>query len=122
MLMVALDPINLQLTAMASTGKSDFNAEEGWTLLPDGSVLTFDVKNAPNSERYIPSLAMWVTAGSTIVDLHSPTSVSGSLTYGGGCYFPPRQVGPPGIRPDGTGFAQLTKTTAGRCHTDCSTS
>src|SRR5260370_11146778 len=117
MLMVALDPINLQLTAMASTGKSDFNAEEGWTLLPDGSVLTFDVKNAPNSERYIPSLAMWVTAGSTIVDLHSPTSVSGCLTYGGGCYFPPGEVGPAILRPDGTVFATGSKSIAGPGHT-----
>ena len=117
MLMAALDPITLQWTAMASTGKSDFNAEEGWTLLPDGSVLTFDVKNAPNSERYIPSLAMWVTAGSTIVDLHSPTSVSGCLTYGGGCYFPPGEVGPAILRPDGTVFATGSKSIAGPGHT-----
>ena len=117
MLMAALDPITLRWTAMASTGKSDFNAEEGWTLLPDGSVLTFDVKNAPNSERYIPSLAMWVTAGSTIVDLHSHTSVSGCLTYGGGCYFPPGEVGPAILRPDGTVFATGSKSIAGPGHT-----
>src|SRR5258708_27459059 len=99
MLMAALDPITLRWTAMASTGKSDFNAEEGWTLLPDGSVLTFDVKNAPNSERYIPSLAMWVTAGKTKIDLHSPTNVSGGLTYGGASYFPPAAVTPPVLPP-----------------------
>jgi hypothetical protein len=116
MLMAELDPSSLQWTAVASTGKSDFNAEEGWTLLPDGSVLTFDVKKAPNSERYIPSLAMWVTAGSTIVDLHSPSN-SGCLAYGGGCYFPPGEVGPAVLRPDGTVFATGSKSTAGPGHT-----
>jgi hypothetical protein len=116
MLMAALDPTTLQWTAMASTGKSDFNAEEGWTLLPDGSVLTVDVLDAPNSERYIPSLQEWVTAGSTIVDLHSP-STSGCLAYGGGCYFPPGEVGPAILRPDGTVFATGSKSTAGPGHT-----
>lgn len=103
MLMAELDPGTLQWTAVSSTGKSDFNAEEGWTLLPDGSVLTFDVQNAPNSERYIPSTQTWITAGSTMVDLHSP---GGScIPYGGGCYPPPGEVGPAVLRPDGTVFA-----------------
>jgi len=115
MLMAELDPGTLQWTAMASTGKSDFNAEEGWTLLPDGSVLTFDVLNAPNSERYIPSMQTWVTAGSTMVDLHSP---GGScIPYGGGCYLPPGEVGPAVLRPDGTVFATGSKSTAGPGHT-----
>lgn len=104
MLMAELDPGTLQWTAVSSPGKSDFNAEEGWTLLPDGSVLTFDVLNAPNSEKYIPSTQTWITAGSTIVDLHSPSS-SGCLAYGGGCYFPPGEVGPAVLRPDGTVLA-----------------
>jgi hypothetical protein len=103
MLMAQLDPATLQWTAMASTGKSDFNAEEGWTLLPDGSVLTFDVLNAPNSERYIPSTQTWITAGSTMVDLHTPGGAC--IPYGGGCYLPPGEVGPAVLRPDGTVFA-----------------
>jgi hypothetical protein len=115
MLMAELDPITLQWTAMASTGKSDFNAEEGWTLLPDGSVLTFDVLNAPNSERYLPSMQEWISAGSTIVDLHSPGS--GCLTYGGGCYNPPGEVGPAVLRPDNTVFATGSKSAAGAGHT-----
>ena len=69
-LMAVLDPATLQWTAVGSAGKSDFNAEEGWTLLPDGSVLTIDVENAPNSERYVPSTGTWVSAGSTIVGFH----------------------------------------------------
>jgi hypothetical protein len=112
----ALDPQTLQWTAMASTGKSDFNAEEGWTLLPDGSILTVDVKNAPNSERYIPSVQAWVTAGSTVVDLHNPY-VGSCLTYGGGCYDPPGEVGPALLLPNGTVFATGSKSTAGPGHT-----
>jgi hypothetical protein len=113
--MAALDPSTLQWTALASSGKNDFNAEEGWTLLPDGSVFTFDVKGAPNSERYIPSMQTWVTAGSTMVDLHSPGS--GCLVYGGGCYDPPGEVGPGVLRPDGTVFATGSNSTAGPGHT-----
>jgi len=100
----ALDPKTLQWTELNDTGKSDFNAEEGWTLMPDGSVLTFDVKNAPHSERYISSEQKWVSAGSTIVDLHSPYQGS-CIRYGGGCYHPPGEVGPGVLRPDGTVFA-----------------
>jgi len=115
MLMAELDPGTLQWTAVSSTGKSDFNAEEGWTLLPDGSVLTFDVQNAPNSERYIPSTQTWITAGNTPRDLHSP---GGScIPYGGGCYPPPGEVGPAVLRPDGTVFATGSKSTAGPGHT-----
>ena len=115
-LMAELDPSTLQWTAMASTGKSDFDAEEGWTLLPDGSILTFDVKNAPNSERYIPSMQTWFSAGSTIVDLHSPGG-GPCLSYGGGCYNPPGEVGPAMLRPDGTVFATGSRSTAGPGHT-----
>ncbi len=115
-LMAALDPATLQWTAEGSSGKSDFNAEEGWTLLPDGSILTVDVKNAPHSERYIPATGTWISAGSTIVDLHSP-STSGCISYGGGCYSPPGEVGPAVLRPDGTVFATGSNSSAGPGHT-----
>ena len=114
--MAELDPATLQWTAAGSAGKSDFNAEEGWTLLPDGSILTVDVKNAPNSERYIPAMGTWISAGSTIVDLHSP-STSGCIPYGGGCYLPPGEVGPAVLRPDGTVFATGSNSSAGPGHT-----
>jgi hypothetical protein len=105
--MAALNPTTLQWTMLNATGKSDFNAEEGWTLMPDGTILTFDVKNAPNSESFTPSSRTWETQGSTIVDLHSP-SPFGCLPYGPQgqfCYFPPGEVGPAILRPDGTVFA-----------------
>jgi hypothetical protein len=101
-----LDPATLTWTDLTSAGKRDRNAEEGWTLMPDGSVLTYDVTKAPHSERYIPSDDKWVSAGSTIVDLHSPTDIHGCIPYGKkGCYYPPGEVGPGILRPDGTVFA-----------------
>lgn len=48
----------------ADTKVSDCN-EETWTLLPDGSVLTVEVWNAPAAERYVPSLDRWISAGRT---------------------------------------------------------
>ena len=102
--LAALDPKTLTWTALSSAGKSDFDAEEGWTLLQDGSFLTYDVKNAPHSERYIPAMKKWVSAGSTIVDLHSPHQ-GGCIQYPGGCYNPPGEVGPGILRPDGTVLA-----------------
>jgi len=99
-----LDPKTLTWKTLSSKGKSDFNAEEGWTLLADGGILTADVKNAPNSEIYSTTLKKWATAGSTIVDLHSP-SPFGCIPYGPGgklCYYPPGEIGPQILRPDGT--------------------
>jgi hypothetical protein len=103
-----LDPKTLQWTIVGTTGKADFNAEEGWTLLPDGTVLTADVKNAPDSEIYNPTAGTWTTAGSTIVDLHSPSPYKSCLKYGPKkyeCYLPPGEIGPAILRPDGTVFA-----------------
>jgi Kelch motif protein len=113
--MAELDPKTLTWKAVSSAGKSDFDAEEGWTLLPNGTVLTADVKNAPNSEIYTPSAGAWASAGSTIVDLHSP-STFGCLHYGPGgklCYFPPGEIGPAILRPDGTVFVTGSYTNGG---------
>jgi len=101
-----LDPATLTWTNLESTGKKDRNAEEGWTLMPDGSVLTYDVTKAPHSEKYVASQQKWISLGSTIVDLHSPTTIHGCIPYGkNGCYYPPGEVGPGILRPDGTVFA-----------------
>ena len=117
--MAMLNPKTLKWTVLPGTGKNDFNAEEGWTLLPDGSILTMDVKKAPNSERYTLSSRAWTTAGSTIVDLHSP-SPFGCITYGNNlCYYPPGEIGPAILRPDGTVFVtgSYSNTTSGAGHT-----
>ena len=104
MQMAELDPHTMTWTALGSTGKSDWNAEEGWTLLPDGTLLTVDDLNNPNSERYIPSQQMWVSDGSTIANLQGPPEV-GCINYGGGQYCPPGETGNAVLRPDGSVFA-----------------
>jgi Kelch motif len=102
--MRVFDPTTNTWSTISSKGKSDFNAEEGWTLLADGTILAADVKNAPNSEIYSTVTKKWTSGGSTIVDLHSP-SPFGCINYGPGgklCYFPPGEIGPQILRPDGT--------------------
>lgn len=73
------------------TGKADSNNEEGWTLLPDGTVLTVNVNNPNNpthAEKYIPWTGQWVSAGNTVVQLDGQ-----------------QEIGPAVLRPNGTVFA-----------------
>ena len=66
---VIYDPV---ASAWTGTGaKGDRSSEETWTLLRDGSVLTVQCNPVypKASERYVPSLGVWVDAGSTQVDL-----------------------------------------------------
>jgi hypothetical protein len=102
-----LDPKSLQWKSVGHSGKADYNAEEGWSLLANGTILTADVKNALHSEIYNPATATWTSAGSTIVDLHSPSPYHYCLTYGPTpkeCYLPPGEIGPAILRPDGSVF------------------
>jgi hypothetical protein len=74
------------------TGKHDWNDEEGWTLLPNGKVLTVDtyvnLSCCPmGSEIYDPATGAWTSAGSTGVNLVDNGS---------------REIGPAVLRPDGT--------------------
>jgi hypothetical protein len=76
------------------TGKADENDEEGWTLLPDGNLLTVDAYvNSPccamGSEIYNTSTGTWSSGGSTLVNLVDPGS---------------HELGPSVLRPDGTIF------------------
>lgn len=82
-----LDPKTLKWSTVG-TGKSDPNDEEGWTLLPDGSVLTIDAQNVPHAEKYIPKAGEWVSAGDT----------PDALVTG-------EEIGPAVLRPDGSVFA-----------------
>ncbi len=87
--MARLDPATLAWTPVSSNAKADRNDQEGWTLLPDGTILTVDTLNAPYAEKYLPKLGTWVSAGSTVAPL-AETSVD--------------EVGPAVLRPDGTVF------------------
>jgi hypothetical protein len=103
--MATLDPATLKWTIISATGKSDFNAEEGWTLMPNGTILTYDVKKNPNSEIYDPASKTWTSAGSTKANLQGPPA-EGCIHYGHNhVYCPPGEVGPGILRPDGTVFA-----------------
>jgi hypothetical protein len=101
--MAAYDPKTGKWAILAYTGKADFNAEEGWTLLPDGTVFTVDVKDHPNAEIYDPSPQLWTSAGTTGVDLVSPGS--GKIEYGHHKYYrPPGEIGAAMLLPDGSVF------------------
>ncbi|MDB5692128.1 MAG: hypothetical protein JWO81_1191 [Alphaproteobacteria bacterium] len=131
--MWSLDPATLTWTAIASTGKNDNFAEEGFTQLPGGSVLTIDLTTIPQSEHFLPASSAWVQDGPTPVSLTSPTGTPGGLTFGpapvqvvggvtygpgpAGIYFPPGEIGPAILRPDGTVFATGAAVAGQTAHT-----
>lgn len=88
--MASLDPTLLTWTALNGANKQDRFDEEGWTLLPDGSILTCDAINSPHAERYIPSQDQWISAGATPQGLEDPGS---------------QELGPMILRPNGTVLA-----------------
>jgi hypothetical protein len=116
-----LDPASMNWSPVLSAGKADDFAEEGWTLLPAGTISTVDVGNPLYAEHFDPLTARWYGDGSTPVDLTSPTDAPGGWTYGpapvqvvggitygpgpAGTYFPPGEVGPALLLPDGRVFA-----------------
>ena len=89
-LQVQFDASNLTWSNVG-TGKADGFSEEGFALLPNGSVLTVDTEDGTNSETYNPANSTWTSAGSTIDVL--PNS--------GGLGIVP-EMGPLMQRPDGT--------------------
>jgi hypothetical protein len=104
--MASLDPATMKWTEVSSKGKADFNAEEGWTLMPDGTVLTYDVKDSPNSESYNSAKGKWSSLGSTVANLQAPPCCS-CINYPpkNKCYYPPGEVGPGVLMPTGQVFA-----------------
>jgi hypothetical protein len=101
-----LNPATMQWKEISYTGKADFNAEEGWTLMPDGTVLTYDVKDNPNSESYNVTTGAWTSLGSTVANLQAPPCC-GCTHYPPKhkCYYPPGEVGPGILMPTGQVFA-----------------
>jgi hypothetical protein len=128
-----LDPVSLTWVSEPATGKADDFAEEGWTLLPGGDFLTIDVGNPRHAEHYDPIAAQWYSDGNTPAGLTSPSGTPGGLTYGpapvqvvggvtygpgpAGTYFPPGEVGPAILLPDGTVFATGAAANGAVAHT-----
>lgn len=104
-----LDPKSLEWRRVGDAGKADINSEEGWTLLPDGTILTIDVKDSASlsygSQIYNPTTGQWKSAGSTIVELASPGQQRCIKYAPGHCYKPAGEIGAAMLRPDGTVFA-----------------
>jgi hypothetical protein len=82
-----LDAATLTWT-ITGTGKNDSNDEEGWTLLPNGEVLTVDTHTGTEySEIYNPATGSWSPAGSTVAQVVN---------------YSAHEIGPAVLRPDGT--------------------
>ena len=117
--MWAFDATTNQWSAVSFTGypSNDF-AEMGFTLLPSGSVLTVDVRNAPASYHFNPATSSWVSDGPTPASLAeltgtpltygpAPMQTVGGINYGpgpAGTYIAPGEIGPSILLPDGTVF------------------
>jgi hypothetical protein len=56
----------LTWTTLGGQGKNDPNDEEGWTLEPNGQVLTIDTWLTPTTELFTPSSLSWSNAGNTV--------------------------------------------------------
>jgi hypothetical protein len=71
-------------------------SEEGWTLLPDGTVLAVQCTNVPNAQKYVIATNTWVPAGNT-----------GPTLPGKPVNVPPviYEMGPQILLPDGRVFA-----------------
>ena len=96
------NPKTLGWKNITNTGKTDRFDEEGWTLLPNGEVLTTDALNAPHYEIYNPTTMKWTTPGVTPVRLEDPQS---------------QEIGPMVLRPDGTVYATGAAPSGGTGHT-----
>ncbi|HEY4930411.1 MAG TPA: hypothetical protein VII23_02480 [Terriglobales bacterium] len=109
-----LNPTTLTWTNFQGGGKFDVFDEEGWTVLPNGKILTVDAyvfqynASGTNSELYNPTSQTWSSAGSTGPQLwDSHCGNSGAASF---------EVGPAVLRPDGTVFATGANT-CGTGHT-----
>lgn len=98
------NPSSLTWTATGS-GKFDVNDEEGWTLLPNGKVLTIDAyvqhyqSSGMNYELYDPVTGTWSVAGTTPVQLWDSAANCGGQSQAS------FEVGPALLLPNGTVFA-----------------
>jgi len=89
------DPTTNSWSQTGTKLRNDASDEETWLMLPDGSVLSYDIFSSPASgpghaQRYVPATGTWVDAGIVPVPL-----TSGALGY---------ELGPATLLPDGRVF------------------
>ena len=99
-----LNPATMVWNDQPGTGKADRNDEEGWTLLPDGTVLTVDAEASPGSERWMYPSYYWQSAGTIPVQLEDPIS---------------EEIGPAVLMYNGNVFATGACVSAGGGGTAC---
>jgi hypothetical protein len=95
---------------LKNTGKADAYSEEGWESLPNGTILTVDTQNTPNSERFLPKSNKWVNAGSTVVDL----AIASQSEIGPALLRPQGNVFATGANGSGAGHTALYDTATGK--------
>ena len=87
-------------TRRNSTGKFSNNGEEGWTLLPDGTLLAVSVGAPGVFELYNPTANVWTQPG-TISPGTTPNMPVNLADFGAGTGNS-KELGPSVMRPDGT--------------------
>ncbi|MGO9908486.1 MAG: hypothetical protein ACLPY3_22625 [Solirubrobacteraceae bacterium] len=102
-----LNAKNLTWRVIPATGKTDPNDEEGWTLEPNGQLLTVDTWGLGNTELFNPRVDGWSFAGATAAG-GSPVDP-----------FPGVEIGPQVEMPGGNTFVVGAGTSAEEPPTPC---
>jgi hypothetical protein len=104
-----LNAKNLTWTVIPATGKTDPNDEEGWTLEPNGKLLTLDTWAPGNTELFNPGTRSWSFAGATAAT-GSPVDP-----------FPVVEIGPQVEMPGGNVFVVGAGSSTQEAPTPCTT-
>ena len=87
---------------VSPNSKNSKCGEETWVLMPDGTVVTIDTNNPPNTESYNPATDTWTTTGTTRVSVIAPGA----------------EIGPGLALPDGRGLIAGGSGTMAFCDTN----
>jgi hypothetical protein len=104
-----LNARTLTWKVIPATGKDDPNDEEGWTLEPNGQLLTVDLWAPGETQRYNPRSQSWSFAGSTNMN-GNPIDP-----------FPVVEIGPQAEMPGGNVFVAGAGSSTQEIPTPCTT-
>jgi hypothetical protein len=104
-----LNARNLTWTVIPGTGKNDPNDEEGWTLEPNGQLLTLDLWVPAATQLFSPATRSWSFAGNT--------AASGNPVNP----FPVVEIGPQVEMPGGNTFVVGAGSSTQQPPTPCTT-